>query len=218
MGLALPLALLGLLGVAIPLWLHRVRRQSLRDVALPTIALLKRALVQRRRTLSFRDRPLLYARIALLALCALSLSRPYLSRLASYATERPIALAVVLDDSMSMERRASRGGTLFEAAQSRAERVLSELAPDSEATVILGGNAPRVVLGRSTDVATLREQVASLTLIGARGTALREALALAARELLGTKLAMKEALVLTDCAAHANADQLASLGLNVRVE
>jgi hypothetical protein len=218
MGLALPLALLGIFAVAVPLWLHRVRRQSLRDIALPTILLLKRALVQRRRTLSFRDRPLLYARIALLALCALALSRPYLSRLASYATERPIALAIVLDDSMSMQRRATRGGTLFEAAQSRAERVLSELAPDSEAAVVLGGNAPRLVVGRSADISTLREQVASLLLVGARGTALREALLLAGRQLVGSKLAIKEALVLTDCAAHASADLLASAALHVRVE
>jgi hypothetical protein len=217
-GLALPLALLGLLGIGVPIWLHRVRRQSLRDVALPTIQLLRRALVQRRRTLSFRDRPLLYARIALLALCALALSRPYLSRLVSYASERPIALALVLDDSMSMQRPATRGGTLFEAAQSRADRVLSELAPDSEATLVLAGNAARLALARSTDIASLREQLTNLQRVGARGTALSEALALATRELGGSQLPIKEALVLTDCAAHASADLLASSALHVRVE
>lgn len=218
MGLGLPLALLGLLGIGIPIWLHRVRRKSLRDVALPTVQLLSRALVQRRRALSFRDRPLLYARIALLALCALALSRPYLSRLASYASERPIALALVLDDSMSMQRPAQRGGTLFEAAQRRATRVLSELAPDSEATVVLAGNAPRLALRRGADVAGMREQLASLPRLGARGTALGEALALAAREIAGSQLPTKEALVLTDCAAHASADLLASAALHVRVE
>jgi hypothetical protein len=217
-GLALPLALLGLLGIGVPIWLHRVRRQSLRDVALPTIQLLQRALVQRRRTLSFRDRPLLYARIALLALCALALSRPYLSRLASYASERPIALALVLDDSMSMQRPATRGATLFEAAQGRAARVLSELAPDSEATVVLAGNTPRLALARSTDIAGMREQLANQQRVGARGTALGDALALAARELAGSQLPSKEALVLTDCAAHASADLLASSTLHVRVE
>ena len=104
MGLGLPLALLGILGIGIPLWIHRVRKRTLKDLALPTIALLERAAHKRRRALSFRDRPLLYARIALALLFALALARPYLSRIASYATERPLSLLIVLDDSMSMQR------------------------------------------------------------------------------------------------------------------
>ena len=201
-----------------PLWLHRVRRKSLRDIALPTIGLLRRAVVQKRRTLSFRDRPLLYVRIALAALCALALTRPYLSRLASYATERPLALVVVLDDSMSMQRRAARGGTLFEVAQSRAGRVLAELAPDSEASVVLGGNAPRVLSKRTGDLPALRDKLAGFDLVGARGTALKAALSLALRELSTSRLSIKEVLVLTDCAAHASADELTSPAAHVRVE
>lgn len=218
MGLGLPLALLALLGVGIPLWLHRVRRRSLRDVPLPTIALLSRAVVQKRRTLSFVDRPLLYARVALAALAAFALTRPYLSRLASYATERPIALAIVLDDSMSMQRRAARGGSLFEVAQGRASRVLAELAPESEATLVLAGNAPRLFSGRTSELASLRDRLGALERSGARGTALAEAMSLALRQLTASKLAMREVLVLTDCAAHANADALSTEAANVRVE
>lgn len=218
MGLGLPLALLGLLAVGIPIWLHRVRRRSLRDIALPTVALLTRAVVQKRRTLSFVDRPLLYARIALAALAAFALSRPYLSRLASYATERPIALAIVLDDSMSMQRRAARGGSLFEVAQGRAGRVLAELAPDSEASIVLGGNTPRVLSARTAELSSLRERLTNVERIGARGTALHDALALALRELTTSRLSMREVLVLTDCAAHAEADSLVSEVANVRIE
>jgi hypothetical protein len=218
MGLALPLGLLGLLLVGIPLYLHRVRRRSLRDIALPTIGLLSRAVVQKRRTLSFLDRPLLYARVALAILCALALSRPYLSLLASYATERPIALSIVIDDSMSMQRRAARGGSLFEVAATRAQRVLAELAPESEASIVLAGNVPRVFSARSKDVASLRDKVSTLTRVGARGTALKESVALALRELATSQLALKEVLVLTDCAAHADADMLELPGAHVRVE
>lgn len=218
MGLALPLGLLGLLLVGIPLYLHRVRRKSLRDIALPTIGLLTRAVVQKRRTLSFLDRPLLYARVALAVLCAFALSRPYLSLLASYATERPIALAIVIDDSMSMSRRAARGGSLFEVAEGRATRVLGELAPDSEASVILAGNAPRVFSARTKDVSTLRDKVATLSRAGARGTALKEGVALALRELSTSQLSLKEVLVLTDCAAHASADTLETPAAHVRIE
>jgi hypothetical protein len=218
MGLALPLGLLGLLLVGIPLYLHRVRRKSLRDIALPTIGLLTRAVVQKRRTLSFLDRPLLYARVALAILCALALSRPYLSLIASYATERPLALAIVIDDSMSMQRRAARGGSLFEVAESRALRVLGELAPDSEASVVLAGNAPRIFSARTKDLSTLRDKVATLVRAGARGTALKESVALALRELATSQLALREVLVLTDCAAHANADTLETPAAHVRVE
>jgi hypothetical protein len=218
MGLGLPLALLALLGIGIPLWLHRVRRRSLRDLPLPTIALLSRAVVQKRRTLSFVDRPLLYARVALAALAAFALARPYVSRLASYATERPIALAILLDDSMSMQRRAARGGSLFEVGQGRASRVLAELAPESEATLVLAGNTPRLLSGRTTALASLRDRLSALERSGARGTALGEGLALALRELTTSKLAMREVLVLTDCAAHADADTLTSEAANIRVE
>ncbi len=218
MGLGLPLALLALLGVGIPLWLHRVRRRTLRELALPTIALLSRAVAQRRRTLSFRDRPLLYARILLTALFAFALSRPFLSRVASYASERPIALAVVIDDSMSMERKARLSGNLLEAARARAEWILGELAPDSEAAIVLGGNEPRLLSPRSTDLAAIKRDLSRVDRVGARGTALGRAVQLAQRELGGSRLPVKEVLVLTDCASHANADRLSSSGANLRVE
>lgn len=218
MGVALPLALLGLLGVAVPLWIHRVRRRTLRELQLPTIALLERALQKKRRALSFRDRPLLVARALLVVLFALALARPYLSRVASYATERPIALALVLDDSMSMERKAKGGGSLFDAARARAERVLSELAPDSEAVVVLAGAEPRVFARRSSDVTAVRERLSTLERVGARGTALSAAASLAMRELALSKLSSKEMLVLTDCGSHAAADALEARGAHLRIE
>ena len=219
MGLALPLALLGLLGIGIPLWIHRVRKRSLRELALPTLALLERAIQKRRRTLSFRDRPLLYARIALAALFALALARPYLSRVASYATERPLALLVLLDDSMSMQRATRRGGaSLFEAARARAERIVSELAPDSETVVVLAGSEPRVLVARTSDLRLAGAALTQLEPLGARGTALARALGLGLRELSASKLSSKEVLVLSDCAAHGAADTLESGGMHLRVE
>ncbi|MDB4974043.1 MAG: hypothetical protein JWN48_2384 [Myxococcaceae bacterium] len=217
MGLGLPLALLGILGIGIPLWIHRVRKRTLRDLALPTIALLERAVQRRRRSLTFRDRPLLYARIALAALFALALARPYLSRVASYATERPLSLLILLDDSMSMQRDTRRG-TLFELARARAERVLSELAPDSEVTLVLAGQEPRTLVARSADLALAKNALSALELRGARGTALARGLANGLRELSASRLSAKEVLVLTDCAAHAGADTLESPSAHLRVE
>jgi von Willebrand factor type A domain/Aerotolerance regulator N-terminal len=217
-GLALPLALLGLLGVGIPLWIHRVKKRTLRELALPTIALLERAVAKRRRTLTFRDRPLLYARIALAVLFALALARPYLSRVASYATERPIALAILLDDSMSMQRKGVRGESLFDAARQRAESVLSELAPDSEVALVLAGSEPRTSIARTNDVRVAQRALGQLEALGARGTSLAGALQQGLRELGGSRLSSREVLVLTDCAAHAGADILESQAAHLRVE
>jgi hypothetical protein len=119
---------------------------------------------------------------------------------------------------MSMQRRAARGGSLFEVAASRATRVLSELAPDSEASVVLAGNVPRVFSARTKDIGTLRDKVSTLGRSGARGTALKESVALGLRELSTSQLALKEVLVLTDCAAHASADTLETPAAHVRVE
>jgi hypothetical protein len=218
MGLALPLALLGLLGIGIPLWIHRVKKRTLRELALPTIALLERAVAKRRRTLTFRDRPLLYARLALAVLFALALARPYLSRVASYATERPFALAILIDDSMSMQRKGTGAESLFENARARAERVLNELAPESEVAIVLAGSEPRTLVARTNDVPLGLRALGQLEAIGARGTALSQALTLGLRELGGSRLSSKEVLVLTDCASHAGADTLESQAVHVRVE
>src|SRR5690606_15730125 len=102
------------------------------------------------------------------ALFAFALSRPFLSQVASYASECSIALAIVLDDSMSMARSAMLTETLFDAARARAEQVVSELAPDSEVVVVLGGREPRVLAGRTSDLPALTQELSRLERTGAR--------------------------------------------------
>jgi hypothetical protein len=217
MGLGLPLALLGLIALAIPIWLHRVRRKLLRDQPLPTLRLLQKAVAKKRRTVRFRDRALLVARMCILALAAFALAQPFLSRVASYATERPIALAIVIDDSMSTSRKATQLSSVFDKEVARARSVLDELAPDSEAAIILGGHTPRVLSGRTNDLRTSVEALRAIESPSARGTALAEAVTLSLRELSGTKLSLREVLVLTDCGEHSKAKALTS-NPSVRVE
>ena len=119
---------------------------------------------------------------------------------------------------MSIDRKARLSSTLLEAACERAERVLGELAPDSEAAVVLGGNEPRLLSARSTDLPAIRRELTRVDCVGARGTALGRAVQLAQRELTGSRLPLKEVLVLTDCATHANADHLTTSGASLRVE
>jgi von Willebrand factor type A domain/Aerotolerance regulator N-terminal len=218
MGLAAPLLLAALALVGIPLWIHRVRRRSLVTRQLPTVVLLARALEQRQKRMSFRDRRLLYVRLAITALVAFALARPYLSRVASYASERPVALAIVIDDSMSMGRRKDRTNTLLEAAAARAEQVLSELAPESEVSVVLGGRSARLWLRREKNLETARERLRSVPPSGARGTDLPRAIELAAAQLGGSSLGAREILVLSDCARHADVAGLSHPELPLRSE
>lgn len=217
MGIGLPFALLGLIALAIPIWLHRVRRKLLREQRLPTLRLLQRAVAKKRRTVRFRDRALLIARMCILALAAFALAQPFLSRVASYATERPIALAIVIDDSMSTSRKANQLSNVFDREVSRARSVLDELAPDSEAAIILGGHTPRVLSSRTNDLRVSVEALRAIESPSARGTALADAVTLAMRELSSTKLSLREVLVLTDCAEHGKPQALTSQP-SVRVE
>src|SRR5690606_2371237 len=114
--------------------------------------------------------------------------------------------------------RAAGGGTLFEAARERAEQVVGELAPDSEVVVVLAGNEPRVLISRASDTTGAGELLSQAQLVGGRGSALGRALSLGLRELTASKLPAKELLVLSDCAAHADADALESAAGHLRVE
>jgi hypothetical protein len=218
MGLAAPLGLFLLALVAIPLWIHRVRKKTLVTRKLPTIRLLARAAEQQRKRASFRDPFLLYARIAMACLVAFALAKPYLSRLASYASERPVALAIILDDSMSMSRRHDRTRTMLEAAALRAEQVVSELAPDSEVSLVLGGREARLWIRREKSLPALRERLRNAPNPGARGTDLPRALELALNQLGASSLSTREVLVLSDCDKHAGASSLSSPQVPIRVE
>jgi hypothetical protein len=218
MGLAAPLGLFLLALVAIPLWIHRVRKKTLVTRKLPTIRLLARAAEQQRKRVSFRDPLLLYVRIAMACLVALALAKPYLSRLASYASERPVALAIIVDDSMSMSRRYDRTRSILEAAALRAEQVVTELAPDSEVSVVFGGREARLWIRREKSLPALRERLRNAPSPGARGTDLPRALELALNQLAASPLSTREVLVLSDCDKHAGAASLSSPQTPIRVE
>ncbi|HET8932535.1 MAG TPA: BatA domain-containing protein, partial [Polyangiales bacterium] len=118
MGLEAPLALLGLLGVLLPLILHRMRKRELPHVVLPTFALLTRALARSRQRQAFTDVWLLVLRIALIAIAALALAVPYLTTQLSFGDGHLANVVVVVDDSLSMAR-VDAGTPLIERARAR---------------------------------------------------------------------------------------------------
>jgi len=98
MGIETPLALLGVLGVVIPLLVHRMRNRELPRVVLPTFALLSRAAAKSRSDRALTDLLLLVLRAAIIVTAALAVATPYIRSRLRYGDGRLANLVVVIDD------------------------------------------------------------------------------------------------------------------------
>ena len=209
MGLEAPWALLGALLAAAPIIAHLVRRRDLPRVALPTIALLRRARVASQQRTRLVDLLLLLVRIALMVAMSVALAAPYRTVRLAYGDGARATVAIVVDDSLSMARVGAHRKGLYAEALGRAREVLQSLPAGSEAAIVLGGQAPRLVVARTADLSAAEQRISELADDApTRGTDLSGALALALRELAGSRFEARRVLVLTDGAAHAHAELL----------
>lgn len=202
MGLGLPLALLGLALAGVPILAHLVRRSDVPTRALPTVALLARALAESRRQVRVVDPLLLALRIALVAALAIAVTAPYSERSVAYGTGALASVAIVLDDSMSMARTVEGDGTLWALAQTRAREAIEALPEGSEIAIVAAGRPARAIAPRT---AVRREALTALDEMaapGARSTGLADAIALAARQLSGAAHSDRRILVLSDFATR----------------
>lgn len=191
MKLLLPLGLLVALAVVGPIVAHLLRRRRPEERPFPPARLVPRAPPVARRRAFLEDRALLGLRaLAILALAFLAAS-PFV-RCSSLSLDRrggaSVALALVIDDSMSMgaelRRAARRDGarTRFELAMVAARELGASLRSGDSVSIVLAGAPARVVLPPSTDMGVVRatlEQIASEG-VSDRATDLDGALALAA--------------------------------------
>ena len=136
-----PLFLVGLAGLALPWWLHRLQRKNPARQPLPSTMLLatteRRLLVQKR----LRYLLLLAARLAFIALLALAFAQP-VWRLAAgaQATARPQLLLIVIDTSLSMQ-----AGGEFAAAQRAALAVIGSMDASQRALLVSAGDTLAVI-------------------------------------------------------------------------
>ncbi|HTY50327.1 MAG TPA: BatA domain-containing protein [Steroidobacteraceae bacterium] len=174
MGLAAPLWLLGLLTVALPLYLHLLRRSSSRPQPFASLMLFEphQPGTERRRRLRY---PLLLSlRLALLALLALAFAGPYVrGRLLAVPPDR--LLVLVIDDSASMAARSGAGTRLQQAqraalavARSRrgGDRV-QVLALDSRVHVLTQPLGDTGAVAAAVDAVTPTDARGSFALLGA---------------------------------------------------
>ena len=219
MGLEVPLALLGLLGAALPWLAHRIRRRDLTPLPLPTFALLRKAEARKRRSRGITDLLLLLLRIAIVVVGALALTAPYVTARLTFGDGTIASAAIVVDDSMSMLREEG-GDSLLARAIDRAKQALGSLPQGSEVALIAGGEHPRVLVRRTNDLRAVELALGGLSNGSMRGTNLRGAINLAVQQLQGARHPTLRLLVLSDFATHAGLrpEDVRLEGIAVRLE
>lgn len=215
MGLTSPLALLLAAFISLPLIAHFIRRADVTKRTLPTVALLARIAVQDRNRARVTEPFLLALRVLAIALVVLAAAAPFLTRASAYGDGSSVALAIVIDDSLSMGQRAGNESA-FEAACDRAREVVNSLGEGSEVALIGAGSSARVIAPRTTDRSIVLAALDALEL-GARGTDLRAAIQLASRQLASARFATRRTLVLSDFAGQ-DAQLLDGIGGDIDVE
>jgi hypothetical protein len=202
MGLETPLALLGLLAAGLPFLLHRIRQRDLPIARLPTLLLLRRAQARESRRYRITDLLLLALRVGVIVAMCVALAKPYWSRSLPYGDGKLASVAIVLDDSMSMQQRV-QGTPLWERARRRALDIARSLPAGSELSIVLAGQPARIWQARSDRLGEVLRRLRLADFATHRGTALPQAVPLALRQLAGSRLADRRLVVLTDRAAHA---------------
>jgi hypothetical protein len=125
-------ALLGLLGVGLPVLIHLFAKQKLKRVEFSSTEFLKRIQSQTMRRMKLRQLLLLILRCLAVLLLVVAFARPTLrsKQFSSRGTARS-SVVVIVDRSMSMDRKE-----LFWKARERASSVFEMLHSDDEAALI----------------------------------------------------------------------------------
>jgi hypothetical protein len=190
--------LLGLIATAIPIWIHLQRRHD-QTIAFPAISLLLR--VNRRRASKLRLRRLLLmiVRILTIVLIVLASARPSVSvqRPGGIRTGASLALAIVLDDSLSMRLLDENNVTLFERASELAIAELGRLRPGDAATLILTTANPSSDQQMEFDLVQIQHLIKNAIPTYGRGK-LEVALRTAFDVVRESPLTQKEVVLITD--------------------
>jgi Mg-chelatase subunit ChlD len=192
---ALALSLL----VALPAIAHLFRRGRARTLPFPPASLVPAARTLARRERRLEDKLLLFVRA--LAIVALSIvgATPFVqcSRLSlSRGSGGSLAVALVLDDSLSMRAKLPGGETRWKRAHDSARELLASAREGDSIAIVLAGEPPRLLLGSTTNLALARSLLAELR-PSDRGTDLAGAVTLA-RGALGGGERPKRIVVLSD--------------------
>jgi hypothetical protein len=174
--LALAVAVL----VVAPYLAHRLRRRRAEEQPFPPARLVEPSAPKARRRSRLEDRALFATRAAAVLLLALLGATPFV-RCSRLSLQRSggasVAMAIVVDDSMSMRAAAGRTSR-FERARAGARELLASAREGDAVALILAGVPPRVALAPTSDLGAVKRAIETLS-ESDRATDLEGALALA---------------------------------------
>jgi hypothetical protein len=189
-----PLFLVGLVGLAVPVFLHLIQRERKQVVQFPSLMFLRRIpyqSVQRRR---IRHLLLLALRLAALALIVFAFGRPFFrgSDPAMAAAGGARELVLLIDRSYSMGY-ADR----WDRALAAAREAVSGMTAGDRASIVFFGVGTDVALRSTSDKGRLSAALAAATL-SSGGTHYGAALKLAGSILAESTLPRREVVLVTD--------------------
>jgi Mg-chelatase subunit ChlD len=200
-GAALAVALL----VVLPLAAHFLRRGRAAELPFPPAALVKATQTSARRERKLEDRALFSLRALAIAALAVLGATPLVrcSRLSlARGAGASLAVAVVLDDSLSMRAAPPGKPSRFERARDAALKLLASTRAGDSISLVLAGKPARVALAATTDLALARRTLEELE-PSDRATDLASALALARSSFASGAERQRRLVVLSDYAAPA---------------
>jgi hypothetical protein len=202
MSFLFPLALAVAVLVGAPLAAHFLRRGQAREVTFPAASLVPTARATAKQRARLEDRGLLALRSALVVALALLGASP-LMRCSRLSVARPggasLALAVVLDDSLSMQAAGPDGQQRWQRALEGAQQLLANAREGDAFSVVLAGAPARLALAATTELSAVRASLESLT-PSSRATDLDAAVRLAESTLADLPHVHKRTVVFSDLA------------------
>lgn len=164
MGWLAPGFLLGALAIAVPVWLHLLKRNASEPRQFSSLMLFEPQLRSTTRRRRIDHWLLLLLRVAVLLLVAAAFAQPYVrGHLPGTTPEKLLVLAV--DDSFSM-----RAGTRLADARRAALAVVAAKQRDTQAQVVALGARADVLTEQVQDTAVLEAAIRGITATDARGS------------------------------------------------
>ena len=187
--------------VALPVIAHRLRHVRATEVPFAAAHLVPAATPVARRRSQLEDRALFGVRaLAVVALALLGAS-PFV-RCSKLSMQRhsgaSVALAIIVDDSMSM-RALGSSSTRFDRASAAARELVDSLREGDAVALVLGGAPCRVALSATTDLSAAREALFQLR-VSDRATDLDGSIALSRGLLAQLPQVDKRIVLLSDLA------------------
>jgi hypothetical protein len=199
------------LAVVAPLLAHLLRRRPPREQPFAPTALVPKSPATARRRTAIEDRALFTVRALAVVGLALLGATPLLkcSRLSlARRGGASVALAVVVDDSLSMRAPIDKGGaTRYQRALEGARELLAGLQQGDAVAIVLAGKPARVALAATTNLQTARQTLLAVEQTD-RGTDLDGAVELAGELLRGLEHVDKRVVLLSDLVSVAESPAL----------